>query len=159
MSEITIKMGADKYKVSRATLWYWINQGHIPSVRRRWGKYNIEQHMFKEEDLNVFLSMKNRKPKEKAPLIEETPEPEHPKSEFGKKLMDLMISIKSKQFDLNDNMARLNQIQEEIMGDLEMLKSKVGGFQPSINYEKRISEMEGREAVLDRILKDFMQKK
>ena len=159
MSKIAIVSAAEKYKVPYPTVWGWVNQGYLSSERRRFGKYHINQHFVDEKDLIVLLEMKNRKPKEEAPLIEEAPEPEHPKSEFGKQLMDLMISIKSKQFDLHDNMARLNKIQEEIMGDLEMLKLKVGGFQRSITYEKRISEMEGREVVLDRILKDFMQKK
>ena len=173
MNELTIKMGAEKYKVAKATLWYWINQGHIPSVRRRWGKYNIEQHMFKEEDLNVFMSMKNRKPKEEAPLIEEAPEPEHPKSEFGKQMFQRMEKLEETILILSGQQAEmvnvLKNLSSKVPSDVTLnsglngLESKIeewlNNSENELHYEKRISEMEGREVVLDRILKDFMQKK
>lgn len=173
MSEIAIAAAAKKYKIPYPTLWSWVNQGYITSERRRWGKYKINQHMIEEEDLNVFLSMKNRKPKEEAPLIEEAPEPQHPKSEFGKQMFQRMEKLEETILILSGQQAEminlLKNLSSKVPSDVTLnsglngLESKIDEFvhnsENELYYEKRISEMEGREVILDRILKDFMQKK
>jgi DNA-binding transcriptional MerR regulator len=174
MNEVTITSAAKKFKVPYPTLWNWVNQGHIPSVRRRWGKYKINQHMIKEEDLDVFLSMKALK-KHVEPLLEETSEPEHPKSEFGKQMFQRMEKLEETILILSGQQAEminlLKNLSSRVASDVT-LNSGLNGLESKINewllenyssenelhYEKRISEMEGRETVLDRIIKDLLQK-
>lgn len=172
MSKIAIVSAAEKYKVPYPTVWGWVNQGYLSSERRRFGKYHINQHFVDEKDLIVLLEMKNRKPKEEAPLIEEAPEPQHPKSEFGKQMFQRMEKLEETILILSGQQAEmvnlLKNLSSKVPSDVT-LNSGLNGLEMKIDewlnnsenelhYEKRISEMEGRETVLDRIIKDLLQK-
>ena len=127
--------------------------------------------MIKEQDLDVFLSMKNIK-KHVEPLLEETPEPQHPKSEFGKQMFQRMEKLEETILILSGQQAEminiLKNLSSKVPSDVTLnsglngLESKINdwlhGDEDRLHYEKRISEMEGREVVLDRILKDLLQK-
>ena len=105
-------------------------------------------------------------------MIEEAPEPQHPKSKFGKQMFQRMEKLEETILILSGQQAEminlLKNLSSKVPSDVTLnsglngLESKIDEWlnnsENELHYEKRISEMEGRETVLDRIIKDLLQK-
>jgi len=188
MSELTIQQASAKYNVCPSTIYNWITSGMIPSEKRLAGKNQTKKHVFEDRFLESILASKNRyrnrlhrilrdKPKSVEQPELKIEEAEQPKSEFGKQLLNKieqmdqkLLSITGKQIELANTLklisskvasdvtlnAGLNGLESKITEWAETSDDQLHG---TLAYEKRISEMEGREAVLDRLIKDLMQKK
>ena len=165
MSELTIAKAATLYKISYSTIYNWIQKGLLPSKLAPGKGHGLR--VFEKNDFEIMLQNR-RIPIE--PIVKE--QPEHPKSEFGKQMFQRMEKLEETILILSGQQAEminvLKNLSSKVPSDVTLnsglngLESKIeewlNNSENELHYEKRISEMEGRETVLDRIIKDLLQK-